>query len=110
MELYVWNDSDVIEQSWTNEDGYKVEPEHCFDMVSVTSEQTAEFNATSSTPAFIDKADQLVAGIELYRVTEDGEWIEQVAESVPAEAIGGAKVANQSVLVYDQKVEEDTFY
>ena len=43
-------------------------------------------------------------------MTEDGEWIEQVAESVPAEAIGGAKVANQSVLVYDQKVEEDTFY
>ena len=46
MELYVWNDSvvedmfsglnktHVIENhSWTNDDGYKVEPEHCFDIV-----------------------------------------------------------------------------
>lgn len=52
------NKSPVIkEYSWTNDDGFKVEDEHCFDMVKIKSEQTIEFNASSSTPAFIDKAD-----------------------------------------------------
>jgi len=48
----------VIEKNyWTNDDGYKVEPEHCFDMVKITSEQTIEFFASSSTPANDDMAD-----------------------------------------------------
>jgi len=95
MELYVWNDSEVIDDHfWTNEDGYKVEPELCFDMVSITSEQSVEFKANSSTPAFIDNA-----GIELYKVTKDGE-LEQVAESINAKAVGEANENIQSTLVY----------
>ena len=95
------NKRQVIEDHfWTNEDGYKVEPMRCFDMVSITSEQTVEFIANSSTPAYLDKADSFVAGIELYMATEDGEWIEQVADSISAEAVAGAKVNIQSTLVY----------
>jgi len=91
----------VIEKNyWTNDDGYKVEPEHCFDMVKITSEQTIEFIANSITPVNIDNAHYLDAGIELYRVSKDGEWIELVADSISAEADIGAEVANQSALVY----------
>ena len=94
------NKRQVIEDHfWTNEDGYKVETELCFDMVSITSEQSVEFKANSSTPAFIDEAD-LVSGIELYKVTKDGERIEQVAESIPAKAVGEEKDNIQSTLFY----------
>ena len=93
------NKRQVIEDHfWTNEDGYKVESELCFDMVSITSEQSVEFKANSSTPAFIDKAD-LVSGIELYKVTKDGE-LEQVAGSISAKAVGEANENIQSTLVY----------
>jgi len=89
----------IKDYSWTNDDGYKVEPEHCFDMVKITSEQTIEFIANSSTPVNIDNAHYLDAGIELYRVTKDGEWIELV-HSISEEADFGAEVTNQSTLVY----------
>lgn len=114
MDLYVWNDSVVREMIsglnkthgneayvWNNEDGFKVEPEHCFEPVWVTSEQTVEFVAYSSTPANEDKAHYFAADIELYMVTEDGDPIELVANSVSAEAVGGATLANQSNLLYD---------
>jgi hypothetical protein len=45
-----------VDHFWTNDDGYKVIPEHCFDTVSITSDQTVRFMAYSSTPANIDKA------------------------------------------------------
>ena len=67
VDLYVWHDSAVEDMFsglngppdhvWTNDDGYKVKPEHCFDIVSVNSEQTVEFVAYSSTPANIVRAD-----------------------------------------------------
>jgi len=91
----------IDDNVWTNDDGYKVEREHCFDIVSVTSEQTVEFVAYSSTPANDDKAHYFAADIELYRLTKDGEIIEIVADSVSAEADGGATLANQSTLFYD---------
>jgi len=57
--------------------------------------------AYSSTPANIDKAHYFAADIELYTMTEDGELIELVANSVSAEAVGGATLANLSTLFYD---------
>lgn len=56
--------------------------------------------AYSSTPANIDKAHYFAADIELYTMTEDGE-LELVANSVSAEAVGGAKLANLTTLFYD---------
>jgi len=47
----------IKDYSWTNDDGFKVEAEHCFDMVKITSEQTIEFIANSITPADDDMAD-----------------------------------------------------
>lgn len=90
----------IKEYSWTNDDGFKVEDEHCFDMVKIKSEQTIEFNANSSTPANDDQAHYFAASIELFRFTKDGELIKQVADSISAEAVDGEEVNIQSTLVY----------
>ena len=79
-------------------------------MVSITKGQTVEFIANASTPSFLDKADVSVARIYLKSFQDEGYYIEQVAESLSEQAAGGAKVNNQSTLVYRQKVQIDTQY
>jgi len=69
-------------------------------MVLITKGQTVEFIANASTPGFLEKADVSFADIYLNSFTDDGEYIEQVAESPSVQAAGGAKVNNQSTLVY----------